>query len=232
MHIAHCTLLILFDSHLHFPTLTPLQWQQWRNAGLTGGIGCTAHRSEWRLPGERATLFPGLQFAWGIHPWYAREVTELSMDELEAKLRLCDDLQIGEIGLDYARVHYGAPDRLTQQYAFEEQLKLAEKYTRTAILHIRKAWDDFIAIMSRHHDAKIIIHSFSGSAEIASELLKRFPNCRLSFGSTLCNDNAERLRAMVMTLPPERVLTDSDWQYKDGITPLDCARIGALLPKV
>ena len=208
-----------------------MQWQQWSECGLTGAFGCTAHRREWHLPEAHAQLFPGLQFAWGIHPWYAKEVTDLSLDELDAKLQLCDDLQVGEIGLDYARVHYGAPDRITQQYAFEEQLKLAEKYQRIANLHIRKAWDDFMSIMSSHRDCKIIIHSFSASAEIATELLKRFPQCRLSFGSVLCNDNAERLRALAQSLPPERVLTDSDWPYKAGITPLDCARIEALLPK-
>lgn len=215
----------MFDSHLHYAALAREQWLQWREAGLSGAIGCTARPAQWAMPPGYPAGWDGLQIAWGVHPWFAREADGEALARLECALRSDGALQVGEIGLDYVRIHSLAPERQIQCAAFESQLSLADRHGRIAVLHVRKAWDDFFAIMERHRGCHAIIHGFCGSVELARRILKDLPNCDISFGASLCNPNAVRLRAAAAIVPASRYRTDSDWPFRGGFTPVDCARL-------
>lgn len=215
-----------FDWHLHYSGLTAAQWRQWRSAGLAGAVGCTARHAEWKMPPEPGK-FDGLRFAWGIHPWFAAEWNEAAARELESALADNPALQVGEIGLDYSRESPAAAFAPALQCAaFEAQMALAAEFGRCAVVHVRKAWPDFLAVARQCRSCAVVLHGFSGSAEVARQLMECLPLCRFSFGATLCNRNAARLRRTAAAIPPERFLTDSDWPNRPAFTPPDCRKIG------
>ena len=109
-------------------------------------------------------------FAAGIHP---EEIADLPDDWCERIAEISDSsrcVAIGEIGLDY---YWDTSMKELQKEVFEAQLVLAEKKNLPVIIHDREAHGDCFEIVSRHPDLRGVFHCYSGSAEMASELLKR-----------------------------------------------------------
>lgn len=118
----------------------------------------------------------------GIHPENVLEEVDLTIfNNIDEKI-----VGIGEIGLDY---HYTKETRDKQIEMFEYQLDLAEKLNLPVVIHSRDATQDTIDILKRHHNFGVI-HSFSGSLEVAKEYIKMgfalgingvvtFKNCNL-----------------------------------------------------
>ena len=75
---------------------------------------------------------------------------------------------IGEIGLDY---HYEDVPRAVQQRAFRMQLALARELKRPVIVHEREAHGDAMEILEDFPDVTGVFHCYSGSLEMARELI-------------------------------------------------------------
>lgn len=104
----------------------------------------------------------------GIHP---EEVNRYQVEELkfiEDSLKYEKIIAIGEIGLDY---HYDKENKEKQMKLFASQLKLAETYQIPVVIHSREATNDTIEILKKYK-VKGVIHSFSGSLEIARLYIK------------------------------------------------------------
>ena len=105
----------------------------------------------------------------GVHPG---EVADAVTDDLPVLEQLAADdkvVAIGEIGLDY---HYedNAP-RATQQYWFRSQLELAERLGLPVVVHDREAHEDTLSLLQEYRPTGVV-HCFSGSVEMAKEILK------------------------------------------------------------
>lgn len=122
----------------------------------------------------------------GIHPESANEYTQEDLDFVEEHIKDNKIVAIGEIGLDY---YWVKDNKDIQKELFEYQLKLAEKYNIPVIVHSREATQDTIDILKKYK-VKGIIHSFSGSYEVAQIYIKMgfllgingvitFKNCNL-----------------------------------------------------
>lgn len=164
---------------------------------------------------------PGLYAAVGIHPEDCHGIA----DEDEALNALCDLLgtpesrkrdrivALGEIGLDYHYECYGdVPlDKKKEMRFFDAQMQLAEERDLPVIIHDREAHGDCFETILRHPNARGVFHSFSGSAELALELVRR--GWYLSFSGTLTFRNAERVRRAAAVVPHERLLVETDAPY-------------------
>lgn len=146
----------------------------------------------------------------GVHPHESAAVG----DELEATLT---DLlshnrvvALGEIGLDY---HYddGAP-RDVQMTVFRRQMDLAYRLGRRVVIHDREAHGDCMDVV-REYKGKVIgeFHSFSGSYEMASELVKL--GWYISFSGTVTFKNASNVVRSVSAVPNDRLLIETDSPY-------------------
>ena len=122
----------------------------------------------------------------GIHPESANEYTKEDLDFIEEHIKDNKIVAIGEIGLDY---YWVKDNKDKQMELFEYQLKLAERYDVPVIVHSREATQDTIDILKKYK-VKGIIHSFSGSYEVAQIYIKMgfllgingvitFKNCNL-----------------------------------------------------
>lgn len=162
----------------------------------------------------QAARFPGMYAAVGIHP------TELSTDGLSADdaLAALDGMlrereqnkivAVGEIGLDYYWEPY---DKKAQAEMFDAQLSLAERYDLPVSIHDRDAHGDTFETLLAHPHARGVLHAYSGSAELARELLRR--GWYIAFGGVLTFKNAARVRAAAETIPADRLLLETDCPY-------------------
>lgn len=157
-----------------------------------------------------ASRFPGYYAAVGIHPQNCGEIA----DRDEALARIAEQARqprvvaIGEIGLDY---HWEEPPRALQQYFFEKQLALAESLGLPVIIHDRDAHGATFETILRYPGLVGVLHSYSGSAEMARELTKR--GWYISFSGVITFKNAGRLAEVVKSVPADRILIETDCPY-------------------
>ena len=115
---------------------------------------------------------------------------------------------IGEIGLDY---HWQPMDKDLQKVFFEGQLDIARRVGLPVLIHDREAHGDCFETVLKYPDVRGVFHGYSGSAEMARELVKR--GWYIAFGGTVTFKNAERVRAVAASIPLDHLLVETDCPY-------------------
>lgn len=153
--------------------------------------------------------YPGIYAAVGIHPQEAGKMMA-SHDELLASwAELPKVVAIGEIGLDY---YYENCSRQCQREVFIRQLDVARQMHLPVSIHDREAHGDLMEIIKKEGKGiSGVIHCFSGSWEMARELLKR--GWYLGIDGPLTFKNAAKLPEIVQQVPLERLLIETDSPY-------------------
>ena len=161
---------------------------------------------------EQARRHENMYTAIGIHPSDTRFLSDIDAELADIEALILDPQNkcvcLGEIGLDY---HYEGTDKEKQMEYFERQMLLAEKLSLPVSIHDREAHADVMEIIRRHPKVKGILHSFSGSAEMALELIKL--GYYISFSGTLTFTNARKPREVAAVLPRDKVLIETDCPY-------------------
>ena len=165
-----------------------------------------------RLAAEQAKRYENMYTAIGIHPSDTRFLSDIDAELSDIEALILDPenkcVCLGEIGLDY---HYDETDKEKQMEYFERQMLLAEKLGLPVCIHDREAHADVMDVIRRHPNVKGILHSFSGSAEMALELVKL--GYYISFSGTLTFTNARKPREVAAVLPKDKVLIETDCPY-------------------
>ena len=215
----------LFDSHAHYfdrrfeaesDGADAVLTQQVFASGIVGVINVGTNSATNKLCIEQARRYPQMYAAVGIHPEDVaygdgpeRELAKLCELVGNAESRSRDKIvAIGEIGLDY---HYEDFDKELQQQFFEKQLSLAQKLDMPVIIHDRDAHGDCFETVIKYRSVRGVFHSFSGSAEMAAELVKR--GWYISFSGVLTFKNARRAVEAAQLVPIERILLETDAPY-------------------
>ena len=158
-----------------------------------------------------ARQYDGVFAGVGIHPEEAYEMTQQDDDVLVAFATEPKVVAIGEIGLDY----YWEKDeakRLLQQRIFIRQLDLARNLHLPVCVHDREAHGDTMAILKKEGQGiSGVMHCFSGSMEMAQDLLKM--GWYIGVDGPLTFKNAAKLPAIVKSFPLERILLETDAPY-------------------
>ncbi len=115
---------------------------------------------------------------------------------------------IGEIGLDF---HYDSPPREVQTEYFEAQLELAKELDMPVCIHCRDASGPCFDILKAHNITRGVMHSFSGSAETARQLVSM--GWYISFSGVVTFKNAARTVDAAKSVPIERILVETDCPY-------------------
>ena len=167
---------------------------------------------------EQARKYEGMYVALGIHPedaQYAKGTAEEEIAELERIILsqkalgdACKVVAIGEIGFDF---HLEDVDREKQARYFELQMQLAKKLSMPVVVHDRESHGPCFEMALAYPEVKGVFHSFSGSAEMAKELVKR--GWYISFSGVLTFKNAARVREVAASVPMENILIETDAPY-------------------
>ena len=166
------------------------------------------------LPSSRAAAalaerYGHVYAAAGIHPENCAGFQDADLAALRQLLVQPKVAAIGEIGLDY----YWAenPPRDFQQMVFRKQLALAEELDLPVIVHDREAHGDSLSIIREFPAVTGVFHCFSGSPEMAEELLKR--GWYLGFDGPITYKNARRAPEVAAITPLERMVVETDAPY-------------------
>ena len=155
----------------------------------------------------------------GWHPHDAKTWDDNSADRIRAWAKHPKVVAVGEIGLDY---HY---DRAWQEKQFEvleAQLCLAEELDLPVIIHDREAHGDCMDFVRRHPDVRGEFHCYSGSAEMAKELIGR--GWYLGFNGSVTMQGARRALETLRVVPSDRILLETDCPYLAPIPRTDGKR--------
>ena len=172
--------------------------------------GCELRSSETAI--ALAERFPHVWAAVGIHPEDMADMSDGDLNKIEqlSKHRKC--VAIGEIGLDY---YWDATHKEEQKALFTEQLALALRRDLPVIVHDREAHGDCLDIVRQYPGLRGVFHCYSGSVEMAQELLKR--GWYLGFDGPITYKNARKALEVLEICPLDRILIETDSPYLSPI---------------
>ena len=205
---------MLFDTHAHMDDhafdadreelLANLPSQ---GIGLLMNPGCSleSSRNASRLSREYDYIYAAV----GSHPDAADEVDDSVLEEYRQLCRENPRIRaIGEIGLDY---HYEDIPREIQLKAFRAQMALAKELDLPVIVHEREAHEDGMTVVDEFPEVKGVFHCYSGSAEMAKELVRR--GWYIGFTGVLTFKNARKALEVAAAIPLDRIVLETDCPY-------------------
>ena len=211
---------MLFDTHAHYDAE---QFDADRDALLSSmpslGVefimnpGCDLPSS--RRAVELAEKYSHVYAAIGYHPEECAPYVESDLDILRELAKHPKVVAIGEIGLDYYWEEN--PPREFQQRVFREQMALARELNLPVIVHDREAHADSLAIVKEFPEVRGVFHCFSGSAEMARELISL--GWMISFTGVVTYKNARKSVEAAAEVPLDRLMLETDSPY---MSPVPC----------
>lgn len=213
----------IFDSHAHYDdaafgqTAQELLHRLHNESDVCRVVNAGSNLASSRVSETLAEQLDFVYFAAGVHPEHAAEESEHRgwLEGLEALIRHPKCVAVGEIGLDY---YYGKESAEQQKRVFSEQMALAERRGLPVVVHDREAHADCLDMVLAFPKVTGVFHCYSGSFEMAKELLKR--GWFLSFNGIVTFKNARKTVEVLEGIRDfqdgkylERILVETDCPY-------------------
>ena len=205
---------MVFDSHAHLDDkrfqadrqeVIDRAWTQ----GLSGILNAGADMESSARAVEYAERYTNIYAAVGIHPHDAKEARETDYARLAEWACHPKVVAIGEIGLDY---YYNFSPKEVQQTVCIRQIDVARQTGKPIILHDRDAHGDILDIIKKEARGLTgVFHCFSGSLEMAREVIKL--GFYVSFAGPVTYKNSVKLQEIAAVVPLDRILVETDCPY-------------------
>ena len=202
----------LIDSHCHldlsaFDADRNAVLQRARDSGVTDVIVPAVQASGWgKLQGISEADNPvNVHPAYGLHPVFERHHEANDLLLLEKQLSDESAIAVGECGLDFFIDEY---DKAKQLSFFTGQLDLAVQHQLPVIIHSRKSLDFVLKELRLRPGLIGVVHSYSGSYQQAKQLIDL--GFYLGFGGPITYPRARKLRGLIVDLPLESLLLETD----------------------
>ncbi|MGI6497464.1 MAG: TatD family hydrolase [Oscillospiraceae bacterium] len=204
---------MFFDTHAHYDDrafeddrdeiLSALP-----DAGISLVLNPGANMASSRAAIRLAEAYDFVYAAVGVHPHDAKKMTDGDLSTLRGLAAHPKVMAIGEIGLDY---FYDHSPREVQQKRLREQMALAESVALPVIIHDRDAHGDCFDIVRSFPKVKGVYHCYSGSLEMARQLLDL--GWYLSFNGAITFKNARKALEVIRYMPLDRLMLETDAPY-------------------
>ena len=204
---------MIFDTHAHyddeaFESDREELLNSMHEGGVLGIVNASAYINSSLSSVKISEKYPYVFAAVGVHP---ENLDGLSEDYTEQIKKIATEhkrvVAIGEIGLDY---HFRLDNKEKQIEVFENQVKLANFLDLPVIVHDREAHKDTFDILKKYNP-KGIVHCFSGSVEMAKEIVKL--GMKLGIGGVLTFKNAKTIVEVVKQIPLSHLVLETDAPY-------------------
>ncbi|MCR4924908.1 MAG: TatD family hydrolase [Clostridiales bacterium] len=207
----------IFDSHAHyddeqFDTDRNTLLSSLEEKGVCSVINCACSLSSVKSTLELAEKYSFVYAALGIHPENINETPSNYLDDLKALIKHKKVVAIGEIGLDY---HYddAAPKEIQKKF-FTQQIELAMENNLPVIVHDRDSHEDILNIL-KYYKPKGVVHCFSGSVEMAKEILKI--GMYIGLGGAVTFKNARKPLEVAKIVDDDKLLLETDCPYMSPV---------------
>ena len=204
---------MIFDTHAHYDAKqfdadrdAVLSAMPQRGVGRIVDPGCDNPSSLAAV--ALAERYPFVYAAVGWHPEEWESWDSGSMPFLRELTRHPRVVAVGEIGLDY---YWDKEHKALQKEMFERQINLALERDLPVIVHDREAHEDSLEMVLRYPELRGVFHCFSGSAEMAKELLRR--GWYLGFDGPVTYKNNKKAGEVLAVTPTDRILVETDSPY-------------------
>ena len=204
---------MLFDTHAHLndPVFdedrdTLISSLPGEGVVLVMNPGCSLENSLQAI--AIAEKYDFVYAAVGTHPDTAEEVNEQVIQQYRSLCTHPKVKAIGEIGVDY---YYETIPREIQLRAFRMQMELARETGLPVIIHERDAHDDGMRMIKEFPDVTGVFHCYSGSAEMARQLVKM--GWYIGFTGVLTFKNARKAVETAQSIPLDRIVLETDCPF-------------------
>ena len=207
---------MLIDSHvnLHHPQFADDQQaviDRAREAGVKRMVTISDKVSSFEDVHAIAMAHDDIWCTVGTHPHEAKENPQLKAEDLIALAGRPKVVGIGECGLDF---HYDWSPREVQAQVFRQHIEAARRTGLPLVVHTREADAVMADILREEHAAgpfKFLMHCYTSGpalAELAAQLGGWF-----SVSGIATFKAAEDVRAVIRTMPPDRIIVETDCPY-------------------
>lgn len=226
---------MLFDAHTHLneESLKPAEKKKFiKSIEDEGMLICDIG---YDLESSMAAVNHSNQYDWcyaavGSHPHDADNMDDMQLELIKGLAMDKKAVAIGEIGLDFFK-NFSSHEN--QEYWFRKQIRLANELKMPISIHERDAVQPVMRILKEEgafseerkswfakrpgpggtltDDARVVIHCFSASKEIALEYVKL--GATISVAGPLTYRNNRKTREAVEAVPIEYLLVETDAPY-------------------
>lgn len=202
----------IFDTHSHYDDekFNPdreMLLSTFQSQGVSDVVSCGCDIETTRFNFDLAQTYDFMYFAAGFHPecLEGASLQDLELIKKFAQNKKC--VAIGEIGLDY---HWMSSTKEVQQEFFTAQIELAADLDLPVIVHDREAHGDTLDIL-KATKPKGVVHCFSGSKEMAREIIKL--GMYIGMNGVVTFNNARKSLEVVKEIPLDRLVLETDCPY-------------------
>ncbi len=151
-----------------------------------------------------------ISIALGQHPHEAKHFSAELSDKLIEAVQSGRLVAVGECGLDF---HYNNSDRQSQLRAFEEQIKIARRFSKPIIVHCRDAWDDAFSLLEKAGGGEVsgVFHCFTGGPDVLPSIERL--GFYVSFSGIVTFKNAKEIQAAASLVQPDKMLVETDCPF-------------------
>ena len=163
-----------------------------------------------RLAIELSEKYEWCYAAVGYHPTEIKNYTEKEYDELNQMAKHCKVVAIGEVGYDF---HWDTTTEEEQTFAFEKQIQIAIENKLPLIIHSRDAHQITFDTLKKNNASIVggIMHSYSGSSEMAKEYIKM--NFNFGISGPVTFKNSKNMKEVVNDIDIKYLVSETDSPY-------------------
>lgn len=145
----------------------------------------------------------------GIHPSCADNYKKEHLDFIKDNINKNKIVGVGEIGLDY---YWVKNNNEKQKELFISQIKIANEFKKPIVVHSREAVSDVFDIIKENYNVeKALIHSYTGSLEMAKRFIKI--KAKLGINGVVTFKNAKNVKKVVENIDLINLLIETDSPY-------------------
>lgn len=202
----------IFDTHAHYDDEAFDDDREslvlsLRDRGVVGIVSCGCDIASTVANQNLSHSFDDFYFAAGFHPENLEDFSVEDLEKLEPFFADEKCVAVGEIGLDY---HWMNSTKEKQRELFVAQIELAKAKGLPVIVHDREAHGDTLDILKATKPSGVL-HCFSGSVEMAREVIKL--GMFLGFNGVATFKNARKIPEVIREIPLDRIVLETDCPY-------------------